>query len=487
MSTGKALYEKPDEWNPHVRFAESKVALSTTPRRGALLYTRSNARACFAALCLASLTFAFTQTACAAYQRPDRSKLRIGAYFLRAKPIVTDTHVRDLKECGIDFVFDKFNSELSLAEYDLYAKYGIGAVVAWVIPGKPDVPGTMRDVVQLSVYDKISKDFRSAGRMHKVIEAMSIADEPSAQDFPYLGEAVKAAERAFPECMIYFNLFPSYAFMAANTVSETISQLGVATYQEYIDKYCQYIPLDYISFDFYLYSWKNEDFIAKYYDNFRIVADACRRTNRSLWFVPQVNSNLANLWIHENMLRFQAYSSMAFGAESITWSCYAPGWWENNVLTPEGEKTQQYEKLKTVNAELHRIGPDYMRFRNKATHFVGFTDGCGDLAGMPVRPVASLDAGSFLALCADDGGKLLVGEMVARKEGGGDAVLICAADDPYDKSPRKRTIRFRAKDGCEVRAVGGQGSIPLARAEDGTLSFEMSSSAGVLLVVSRTP
>ena len=157
------------------------------------------------------------------------------------------------------------------------------------------------------------------------------------------------------------------------------------------------------------------------------------------------------------------------------------------MLTADGEKTEQYAKLKAVNAELHRIGPDYMRYRNKATHFVGFTDGCVDLAGMPVRPVASLDAGSFLALRADDGGKLLVGEMTARKDGDGDSVLVCAADDPYDKSPKKRTIRFRVKDGCEVRAVGGRGPFPLARAEDGTLTFEMSSSAGVLLAASRKP
>ncbi len=449
--------------------------------------TRTKRGTCFAALCLASLTLALTQTANAAYQGPDRSKLRIGAYFLRVKPVVTEAHVRDLKECGIDFVFDRFNAKYSRAEYDLYAKYGIGAVVTWVIPGKPSVPGTMRDTLQLSVYDKVSREFRSAGRMHKVIEAMAIGDEPSAQDFPYMGEAIKAAERAFPECMIYLNLYPSYAFRATNTVSETIAQLGAATYQEYIDKYCQYIPLDYISYDFYLYSRENEDFIAKYYDNLRIVADACRRTNRSLWFLPQVNSCVPKLWISENMLRFQAYSSMAFGAESLAWSCYAPGWWSKNVLTAEGEKTEQYAKLKAVNAELHRIGPDYMRFRNKATHFVGFADGCVDLAGMPIHPVASLDAGSFLALRAEDGGKLLVGEMTARKEGDGDAVLICAADDPYDKSAKKRTIHFRIKDGCEVRAVGGHGPIPLAKAEDGTFSFKMSSSAGVLLVASRAP
>ena len=83
----------------------------------------------------------------AAYQGPDRSKLRIGAYFLRTKGGVTEGHVRDLKECGIDFVFDRFNAKASRAEYDLYAKYGIGAVVTWAF-GNHDFDFAMEDAVE---------------------------------------------------------------------------------------------------------------------------------------------------------------------------------------------------------------------------------------------------------------------------------------------------------------------------------------------------
>ena len=415
-----------------------------------------------------------------AYQGPDRSKLRIGAYFLRTQNGVTDEHVRDLKECGIDFVYDRFNAKASRTEYDLYAKYGIGAVATWVIPGKPKVPGTMEEKVPLAVYEEVSGKFRAAKRMHRVIEAIAIGDEPSALDFPYMGKAIESARRAFPECMIYLNLYPSYAFKSENTAEQTLAQLGAASYREYIDKYCQNIPLDYISYDFYLYSRENEDFIAKYYDNLLVVADACRRTNRSLWFVPQVNSCVSNLWISSNMLRFQANSAMAFGAESIAWACYAPGWWNKNVLTPEGKKTQQYEKLKTVNAELHRVGTSYMRYRNVATHFVGFPADCADLAGMPVKSVRSLAAGSFSSIRSEDGGKIIVGEMVSRN-GGGDAIFICAADDPYDKANRMRTISFRVKDGCEARATGGRGAVALEKSDDGTYAFQMASSAGVLV------
>ena len=417
----------------------------------------------------------------AAYQGPDRSKLRIGAYFLRPKNCkVTEGHVKDLKECGIDFVFDKFNSKTSRAEYDLYRKYDVKAVATWVIPGKPKVPGTMAEKVPLSVYGEVSKKFRSAGRMHEVIEALAIGDEPSALDFPHMGKAVESAQKAFPECLIYLNLYPSYAFLSNNSNLKILEQLGANSYQEYIDKYCRYIPLDYISYDFYLYSRENEDFIAKYYDNLRIVADACRKTNRSLWFIPQVNSCVSNLWISANMLRFQASSSMAFGAESIAWACYAPGWWQKNVLTPDGKKTQQYAKLKMVNAELHCIGTPYMRYKNVGTHFVGYPADSVDLVGLPVKSVESLAAGSFSSIRAEDGGKLIVGEMAARK-GRGDAIFVCAADDPYDKANRMRTIRFRVKDGCKVCATGGKGPLTLEKLDDGTYAFRIASSGGALV------
>ena len=119
------------------------------------------------------------------------------------------------------------------------------------------------------------------------------------------------------------------------------------------------MPLDYISYDFYVYTpnlKRRPSLYRQMYDNFNIVADACRRTGRSFWYIPQVNSHNARNFepTTRNRLRFQAYTAMAFGAEAISWACWMPGWWTNNVLTATGEKTAQYDRLKTVNAELRR-------------------------------------------------------------------------------------------------------------------------------------
>ena len=224
--------------------------------------------------------------------------------------------------------------------------------------------------------------------------------------------------------------------------------------------------------------------IPRFYDNFRIVADACRRTGRALRFVPQVNSQKPKMWLSANMLRFQGFVTMAFGGESVAWACWAKGWWHNLVLDAKGEKTEQYEKLKTVNGELKTVGAAYMRFRNVATHFVGYAADDPDLKGLPVVSPAELDAGYVTGLGAADGRPLLVGEMAPRAAGTeAKAFLVVATEDPFDESPAVRTVRFRLGEGLRATVIGGAGEIaPVADAE-GRLGFPLASSAGALLIV----
>ena len=58
-------------------------------------------------------------------------------------------------------------------------------------------------------------------------------------------------EELFPNQFAFLNLYPNYASVSQNTAAQTKSQLGTATYDEHIKKYCEYVPADYISYDFY--------------------------------------------------------------------------------------------------------------------------------------------------------------------------------------------------------------------------------------------
>jgi len=388
----------------------------------------------------------------------DRGRLNIGTYYLK-EYARTEAHVRDLAECGIDFVVNMANDRPTL---DLFAKYGVGAVVSGIVPGwfggDGKNTGQMSEKNPLSRYEAAAASFAD----HPAIWGIDAGDEPSALDFPHYGRVMARMEQLFPRQFAYLNIYPNYALVSGNSPDQTAGQLGTPDYAGYIRRYGECIPADYLCYDYYMYAAGAEGALA----NLRTVSDACLASGRSMWIVLQVNSRDPARWISENQLRFQAFSAMAFGAETIIWACWCAGWWHNQVLDGNGGKTEQYEKLKTVNAEIHTLAADYMRFRRTATH--------------RIHGGECLHTGVFADVHAADGGELLVGQMVSRGGDGAHALMICAADDPMDEHPKEVKIRFRA-DGRFVRAIGGRGMLPITAEEDGGMSVTVSSNAGVLI------
>jgi len=196
--------------------------------------------------------------------------------------------------------------------------------------------------------------------------------------------------------------------------------------------------------------------------------------------VLQVNSNKPDKWISENQLRFQAYTAMAFGAENIIWACYTEGWWHNQVVDKEGNKTQQYDKLKKVNAELHYLGDPYMKYKHVSTAFVGF-DGTEWLKNVNQKSVRGFNGGAFSGVSAVGDQPLVVGHMVARDGGRGEALFVCLADDPYDEDTKTQTVVFRT-DGRKAKATGGKGNVKLKwNRKGGFYTMKMKSNEGVLI------
>lgn len=413
----------------------------------------------------------------------DRGKFHVGAYCLNPVGVRTDEVVRGIRDCGVEFIVGVDAGDV--ATLDLFARHGIAVFANGAFPGwwggDGGNAGKMAAANPLEAYRRRAEEFPD----HPAIWAADIGDEPSALDFPHYGKVVEGLRKWAPGLPLYLNLYPNYASVAENTGKQTVNQLGTKTYREYIAEYCRHVPLDYISYDFYPYlkdERANAVFRLRMYDNFRIVADACRATGRSFWYVPQVNSRYEDMHMTENTLRFQAYAAMAFGANTITWACYTKGWWVNNVIAPDGTKNVEYDRLRTVNGELHRLGGHFMRFANVATHFVGFpAEEKLDTIGVDV--LRELDAGGFSGVRADDGGALLVGEMSPRDASSAErALFIMAADDMYDRRPARRVVRFRTGRG-DVRAFGGAGPVaPAKGASEGEWTIPLESSSAVLVI-----
>lgn len=416
--------------------------------------------------------------------RMDRSRLNVGAYYLGATAH-DDAHVQDVRDCGIDFVVGV--SVKNRALLDRFHKHGVGAVVGGVIPGwwgsDGSNAGTMHKTNSWSAYEKGMAKF-CAGLDHPAIWMIDMGDEPSALDYPYYGEVAAFVKSKAPAVGGYLNVYPAYAAGADLDTAQVERELGAKTYREHIGIYCREVPLDYICYDFYPYTLdrkRRPSLLRQMYESFDVVAGACRRTGRSLWYVSQVNSYVGEKIepTTENRLRFQAYSAMAYGAEVITWACWSPGWWTNNVLTASGAKTEQYDRLRTVNAELHRLGRDYMRYRNCATHCVGMQERLPeDLTGC-----RSLDTGFFRDVAMAEGTPLLVGDMVPRGlDDGSRAIFVVASGDPYDEKPSSRTLKFRVVGNCAVEAIGPNGAVSLTSDAGGIRTCAVSESSAVLIV-----
>ena len=391
------------------------------------------------------------------YGRMAPSKLNIGVYCLSTNA-QTEAHVKDIADCGVDFV-ESVGYDLKLM--DLFAKYGLGAIVTKVAPpwwgGNGDRAGKMAEVCPLSLYEEAAAKFVD----HPAIWGIDIGDEPSALDFPHYGKVAKRVRELFPNQFPYLNLYPNYASVAKNNGEETVNQLGTATYDEHIAAYVKNVDLPYICYDFYVYSINVE----KMHENFRSVTDACRRSGRDFWYVLQVNSNDPKKILSANQLRYQAHIALAYGAQTLLWACWTKGWWHHNVLDEQGNRTEQYEKLKTVNAELHALGKTYMQFRTIATHRV--TD----------KP---LEAAGLKSVRALDGAELMIGEMAGRADGRR-ALFIAASDDPHDTDGKDHVITLSA--GTEkVSVIGAGGAIPLARNADGACTLTLRSNAAALVI-----
>ena len=99
----------------------------------------------------------------AGQSRMDRSRLNIGAYILQPYAR-TEQHVKDIADCGIDFMTCVQNDRAML---DLFRKYHVGAIVSGVVPGwwggDGDNAGQLSKRNPMSSYEKAA-----TGRMPPV-------------------------------------------------------------------------------------------------------------------------------------------------------------------------------------------------------------------------------------------------------------------------------------------------------------------------------
>ena len=410
--------------------------------------------------------------------------------FSRGPNYTTDEGARLAANCGLTKVSGGIYAETEQAFLDAALKYGLEVDVITtprICGGGKSHEQTVKEYPLEKLVDYLDK--MNTTLRHPAIAELNLCDEPSALSMPHLGAMCACINERTPATRPYVNLFPNYAHPADATRSAVESHLGTASYEDYVRTYCRTVPLDYICYDYYPChddAAVQRQYLPQYLANLKVVADQARRTGRKLRVAQQSNTHPSDtLGPTENKLRFQAYAAMAFGTVELEWACWTDAWgsWKNNLVDKEGKPTEQYHRLKTVNWEVRRIAPSYMKYRNVDTYFVDMCDLAAPLKDKwGIESVDKVDTGYFLGVEATDGSPLLVGDMVAKNpESRARALFIATCGDDADVKQAKHTVRFRANG--RVFATGPKGPAMLERDADGTYAVSIRDNSFVFIEI----
>ena len=374
----------------------------------------------------------------------DTGRLNIGAYYLSLQAS-TPEHVRDLARCGIDVIVNMRNDCVAL---DLLAQNGVHAIVSGIVPGwfggDGSNAGTMSEKNPLEKYEVAAERFED----HPAIIGIDMGDEPSSADFPYYGQVAALVRELLPDKFLYLNLYPSYGMLAANSEAQTRRELGVPSYREYLEAYCENVDLPYLSFDHYVYTSGADRLLS----DLETAASFCKAYHKKLFVVLQVNSYEEDVFLSEEQLLFQAFSALAYGVSAVSWACYSAGWWHNQVLDSDGNKTPQYEKLKSVNQKLRFLATECIQYQWVATERMrgGSRTEFGDFRSV----VSSQDA--------------LLGKF--RNADGGEALFVSFPDD---RDTENRSLLFRLEGGRQVCLHKSDGEKEILSDTDGVYSITL--------------
>lgn len=212
-----------------------------------------------------------------------------------------------------------------------------------------------------------------------------LRDEPSAKDFPDLAKRVRALREARPGKLGYINLFPSYC---------DLERLGTPSYEEHVAKFIAEVNPDVLCMDHYPFMRPDKDTRDAYLSDIDTMRRHALKAGIPWWnyfnsmpFGPHYDPT-------EAQLRWQIFSSVAYGARGVLYFCYwSPRGGEfpkgGAILTAEGRRTRHYDQAKRINAKLKAWGPRLMQLTSESAGLVT----PASLVGVPLR---SLSEGAFV-------------------------------------------------------------------------------------------
>ncbi|MCY2923868.1 MAG: hypothetical protein NT031_00235 [Planctomycetota bacterium] len=243
---------------------------------------------------------------------------------------------KEYADCGFNMVL---GGDAALAK-----AVGIKAIVGddKLNAVKKDDPGFEKNVAD--VVAKYSKD--------PTVVGLFLSDEPNVSGFADLGAMSQAIQKANGRYIPYINLLPGYASPA---------QLGAGSYEEYIRRFVEIVKPPLVSWDHYALL-DNLTTRPQYFPDLETVSKVCREAK--LPFLQIVCCVPHGMYRpqDEGDIRWQAYTSLAYGAKGVVWFTYTtvndPGWcYHDAIIDAKGQRSERYDYVSRVNHKIAALGP----------------------------------------------------------------------------------------------------------------------------------
>lgn len=182
-----------------------------------------------------------------------------------------------------------------------------------------------------------------------------VIDEPPASKVPQVVRWVKAFEAAAPQTLIHVNLLPIGGEKNAE-----------ANYEKYLDSYIQQAKPKAFSFDHYSIM-ADGTVRANYFQCLEVARRVSIKTGVPFWQICQAIAHFHYALPSPATLRFQAYTSLAYGARGIGWFTYSGrdrGNYRASAIDLFGHRTPTWDMLREINLQLQRLAPIYTKLKS---------------------------------------------------------------------------------------------------------------------------
>ncbi|MFD0715723.1 beta-galactosidase [Paenibacillus sp. GCM10027626] len=233
-------------------------------------------------------------------------------------------------------------------------------------------------------------------------------DEPSSRDFERLAAMKQEYSKYAPNGLAYVNLFATYA---------SLEQKG-GTSTEYVQDYLRQFDPQVLSYDHYPFLTKAADdesavITEDYFYNLELIRSEAVKHNIPFWlFIQTLSFNQTHRDPTEEELRWQVYTSLAYGAKGIQYFTYwtpEPSGGETfgeGIIDRAGKQTRHYGEVQRLNREVQAIGSKLMHLKSEGVIHYGAEPPLIAEPKKSFEPIVSIAGDPAIIGCfSDDNGR----------------------------------------------------------------------------------